>query len=118
MGKSRFVWVEDTLTGGLKSFPAWYQAAVGVVVDRQAGKAETYMRQNAPWTDQTSNARNGLRAFAGHTKRTHSLTLSHGVPYGISLEVRHSGRYSIIVPSLKVQGDQIMSTLKKLMETL
>jgi hypothetical protein len=40
------------------------------------------------------------------------------VPYGIWLEVRHSGKYAIIVPSLTVQGNEIMSTLKGLLERL
>lgn len=116
--RSRFVWVEDTLTGGLQKFPEWYSDAVTAVVDRQAGKAETYMRTNAPWRDQTSNARNGLRAFTQHTAKTHSLILSHGVPYGIWLEVRHSGKYAIIVPSLQPQGQEIMKTLNNLLERL
>lgn len=112
------IWVEDTLTGGLKAFPDWYSEAVTVVVERQAGKAETYMRQNAPWKDHTSNARNGLRAFTNHEAKRHSLILSHGMPYGIWLETRFAGRYAIIVPSLTIQGKEIMSTLKNLLERL
>lgn len=69
------------------------------------------MRDNAPWTDRTGNARNGLKAE--HQKqemRWHQLTLSHSVPYGIWLEVRWSGRYAILNPTLEKIGPELMRT--------
>lgn len=120
---AKTIWVEDTLTGKLKGFDDWFVDALDLTMQRQAGRAETYMRQNAPWTDQTSNARNGLRAFversgSNGTRRRRALVLSHGMPYGIWLETRFSGKYAIIVPSLNVQGKELMSTLSKILESL
>jgi hypothetical protein len=77
------------------------------------------MRQNAPWTDQTGNARNGLFAEAKHDwGRTHAIVLYHSVPYGIWLEVRHQGRYAIILPTAKEQGMAVMNTLRDLLRSI
>lgn len=62
--------------------------------------AESHMRENAPWTDRTGNARNGLRAHVvtGGTKT--AIVLHHSVPYGVFLEVRWGGKYAVIEPTI------------------
>lgn len=85
------------------------EAGVDLAFDAAVPRAESYMRENAPWTDQTGNARAGLRAR--HEKEPlvqHELILYHTMPYGIWLEVRWSGRYAIIVPTLQQMGPEVM----------
>lgn len=92
---------------------------VAGVVKRQAQIATGWMKSNAPWTDRTGAARNGLRAETEHIRRTsHSIILMHSVPYGIWLEVRFGGRYAVIVPALVDQGPKLMRTLNKLLSRL
>jgi hypothetical protein len=64
-------------------------------------EAVTYMKQNAPWTDRTGNARAGLHADARSmvNGKVFELILAHSVYYGIYLEVRFSGKYAIIMPT-------------------
>jgi hypothetical protein len=90
----------DTLTPALERFDASVHEAIRRTLEYWAARAVSQMRQNARWTDQTSNARNGLatRVFVGQDEA--ALVLFHTMPYGIWLEVRWSGRYAIIGPTL------------------
>lgn len=97
--------VFDSLTPNLQRLLPRIDAAVDIVFDEYESKAETYMRTHASWTDRTGNARAGL--FAQHDSEPmveHSLTLYHTMPYGYWLEVRWSGKYAIIGPSLAHLG--------------
>jgi hypothetical protein len=96
------------------------------VMERESTKVQDYARNNAPWHDQTGNARNGL--FAIYDSDTlhslngestiHRITLSHSVPYGIWLEVRWAGRYAIIVPTIQHYGAKIMDSIRGLISRL
>jgi hypothetical protein len=91
----------DTLTPSLKALLPKVDAAVDLVFDRYEAVAETYARTNAPWTDRTGNARNGL--FAQHDAEhmvKHELTVYGTMPYTFWLEVKWSGKYAIIGPTL------------------
>jgi hypothetical protein len=104
----RGVFEFDTLTPGLKHLLPAIDAGVDLAFDAMIPRAESYMRANAPWTDRTANARNGLRAV--HTKEpmvVHRLTVFHSMPYGVWLEVRWSGRYAILGPTMFFIGPQL-----------
>jgi hypothetical protein len=91
----------DTLTPNLKRLLPRVDAAVDLVFDRYEIEAETHARTNAPWHDNTGNARAGL--FAKHDKTPmveHSLTIYGTMPYTFWLEVRWSGKYAIIGPTM------------------
>ena len=91
----------DTLTPSLKKMLPAIDAGVDLAFDFMKPRAESTARSNASWTDRTGNARNGL--FADHDKIpmvVHQLTIYHTMPYGLWLEVRWSGRYAIIGPTM------------------
>lgn len=99
MARGNFVF--DSLTPSLQQLLPRIDAAVSLVFDTYEPVAETHMRTNAPWQDNTGNARNGL--FAQHDEEPmvrHRLTLYHTMPYGYWLEVRWSGKYAIIGPTM------------------
>ena len=74
---------------------------VMAIAQRRAPEIENWMKDNAPWTDRTANARQTLYTeVTDVTNQMVSLTLSHGVYYGIFLEVNNAGRYAIINPAL------------------
>jgi len=101
MPSRRGVFDFDTLTPALKRLLPVIDSGVDLAFDAVQPMAESYARENAPWTDRTSNARNGL--FATHDKVpmvVHRLIVYHTMPYGLWLEVRWSGRYAIIGPTL------------------
>ena len=75
---------------------------------------EGYAKQNAPWTDRTSNARQGLHSFSQALGReTVALYLAHGMDYGIYLETRFQGRYAIIWPTIEAHLDEIGRMLRR-----
>jgi hypothetical protein len=91
----------DSLSPALQELLPRVDAAVDFVFDRYEAEFETKMRQGASWTDRTGNARSGL--FAQHDKEPmvqHTLTLYGAMPYSIWLEVRWSGKYAIIGPTM------------------
>ncbi|AVD99631.1 hypothetical protein HWB51_gp013 [Mycobacterium phage Cuke] len=78
--------------------------------------AEKYMRENAPWQDQTTNARNGLHAEVESDFDTFwELLCAHSVFYGIYLETRFSGKYAIIMPTVIHFGNQMIQQMSRIM---
>jgi hypothetical protein len=91
----------DSLTPNLQRLLPRVDAAVDLVFDRYEVEAENHARTNAPWHDNTGNARAGL--FAQHDKTPmveHTLTIYGTMPYTFWLEVRWSGKYAIIGPTM------------------
>lgn len=87
---------------------------VAGVLKGYESRIESHMKINAPWTDRTGNARQGMRAeYEGERFGPHAVKLWGIMPYTIWLEVRFAGRYAIIVPSIAMFGPRIMATLNK-----
>src|SRR5207237_4453779 len=86
------------------------------VMQYQAPRCEAYMKTNAPWTDQTGNARSGLRAQAFNDGTNYGILLFHSVPYGLWLEVKYSGKYSLITPTIEAMGPQVMASCQRMLD--
>ena len=101
------------------------QRALYGVVKYWDGPAERYMKHNAPWTDRTTNARNGLFAIAQRSAQsiaasTFAIVLGHTVDYGIYLEAKpkDEGGRPIIWPTIKIYAPKVMKTLAKIMKRI
>jgi hypothetical protein len=110
------VFTADSLTPAIHRLPADVDRFLTGTMARYAPKVESYAKLNAPWTDQTTNARNGLLAVAAKNGDEHSITLAHRVPYGIFLEVRFAGKFAIILPTIEHFFPLVMNTLNRLLE--
>lgn len=132
---TRLVWEKDEITPNLLTLGPKLGVAIRGVMEYHAPRVQNHARVNAPWTDRTTNARSGLMAVpfggsggrerdsagrfvAGGGARTQGIVLFHSVPYGIWLEVAHSGQYAIILPTIQDQGPKVMRTLQNLMGRL
>ena len=86
------------------------------------GRIESHMKQKAPWHDRTTNARNGLTAFAAKTSTAGSfaILLVTTVTYGLYLELgtRFMHARPIIVPTLNAYGPKVIKTLTKILDRL
>lgn len=91
---------------------------IAVVVDRNAAWGQGWARTNAPWTDDTSAARNGLFAISKSLGGLHEILFSHSVNYGIWLEIANNGKYQIIMPAVRQTGSRLMADLRRLLEKL
>lgn len=110
----------SALDYNLKNFDPRARRAIGKVMQYQAGSSETWMRVNAPWTDRTTNARNGLFAVVDDSIsiNTWLLILSHTVSYGFWLEVLNNGQYAIVRPAWIRANREVMKRLSKVFELM
>lgn len=111
------LWVDRSLFHKVASLPPVIDRMVGNVMYFEAQNAQNRMRSEAPWTDRTANARQGLFARSGKAEGRYYIVLYHTVPYGIWLEIKNSGRYAIIEPSLQPTGHEVMLSLRSLFRT-
>jgi hypothetical protein len=113
------LFTRDTLTPRLRGLESEVDDIITAVFEYFATRAESEMRQNAPWQDQTANARNGLKVKAVHIPNVrHTLVLYHSMPYGLWLEVRWSGRYAIIAPTMQTTAPELASLLATALQRL
>lgn len=115
---SSITWTDKELFKNLDQAPAKLDAAMAAFTHHWSGQVEAYARTNAPWQDQTSNARNGLTAVPEVEPSRYSIVLFHRMPYGIWLEVRWSGRYAIILPTIQVMGREVMAGARDLLRRM
>jgi hypothetical protein len=76
------------------------------------------MKANAPWTDRTSVARNGLGAKAFKQGSRWVLNLFGRANYQIWLEVKYGGKNAIITPTFEIWGPRVMRSMTGLIERL
>lgn len=110
-----FTVTQDEITPNLRQMEPRLYSAIYAAMKFHGDRAEAFMRTNAPWQDQTGNARNTLSAEAFADDERFTLVLYHQMPYGVWLEVRWSGRYAIILPTLDRVGPEIMATIDGIM---
>jgi hypothetical protein len=90
------------------------EAATLRVAERMSREIEAWMRQNAPWTDRTGQARRLLQAeVIDVTGRAALIVLQHGTDYGsLYLETMQGGRFAIIGPALDYWSPRIMRAVQ------
>jgi hypothetical protein len=125
---SSFTFDASQIQRGLVQFDGRTHEYLLAISDYHAQRAQAEMRVNAPWTDRTGNARNGLFATPFGSRGTgvrgrsasgrftsggasYGIDLYHSVPYGIWLERAHAGRYAAIVPVLSSEGHKFMASV-------
>lgn len=88
----------------------------GVVQDymfKKAEELEIFMKSNHPWRNRTGNAEAGLSARLTSSRMNYvqTISLSHGVPYGVHLEYGMGRRFAIIEPTIRIKGPEIVDDL-------
>jgi hypothetical protein len=96
---------------GMQLYAGKVAVAVGILLEEAAQEIEQQMKAEAPWTDQTGAAREGLTAEVYHTAVRYGLRLYYTVDYGIWLEIAHNGEYAIIQPTMEEWGPKLMALL-------
>lgn len=117
--KTSYTMISNPIPDRLARLQAGLPAAVKAVMEYNANQGQNFMRENAPWTDRTGNARQGL--FARNFTRgplAYTIVLWHSVPYGIWLELANDRKYKIIEPAWRRTGQQVMADLNHLMRKI
>ena len=86
--------------------PEWDDVVADIFKDSEE-KLSSKAKTNAPWEDQTGEARAGLEAKATHDGGLITLSLYHTVEYGLWLEVIQNGRFATIMPTLEQEATGI-----------
>lgn len=112
-GKSRVRYDDRRLKANLKDYDQELDRALRFIMEYHAADGQARMKMNAPWTDRTSAARNGLFTVVEGENGKYTIVFSHSVNYGIWLEVKFSGRDAIIMPTVLDVGVELMDTIRR-----
>jgi hypothetical protein len=93
----------DRVLRTFSQYPTRFHAVARTVLTAQADIIETRMQAEHPWQNQTGEAERNLRCRLFDDGQRLRLRASHGVPYGIWLEVAHQGRYQVLQPTVRSQ---------------
>lgn len=100
----------------LKKLPGDIEKQIDKIFDYNAQWGTTWMKLNAPWTDNTGAARASLIAVAVSQSSSHTITVAHGVSYGIWLEVANSGKFQILGPAMRIIGQNVMKSMQGMLD--
>ena len=99
-----FIWRRrpETALGELtEAYVAAIRRGVLALAERYTGEIESWMKDNAPWTDRTGEARRTLHSEVLEiADQAVVIILGHGQDYGVFLELKFGGRDSVIFPAL------------------
>lgn len=117
MAKDMFDMDLSGLISGLNQLDRKTEFALDEFCERAAQGLEDYAKRNRKWTDRTGEARRRLTGKTFKVKKGRRIELSHGVDYGIWLEMANERKFAIIEPSIEQYGTkQIMPGFEKFME--
>jgi hypothetical protein len=88
------------------------------VAHQTAVDATAWMKEEAPWQDQTGAARAGLHVDELESPGVLTeLVFSHdtSLPYVVWLEIAHAGRFAIIAPAIDFWGPKLMMQVRRIM---
>ncbi|MCY6372463.1 hypothetical protein [Clostridium ganghwense] len=103
----------------LKEFTPRLKAALALDAQNIAMEMEKWAKENAPWEDRTAHARLFLKATV-KWKHTNELmiTISHGVDYGVYLELANEGKYAILEKAIQEFTPQFHEGWKKIVQSV
>ncbi len=114
-----FVWhtTPERAWGGLADeYARAIEDGVFALAQQYAIEIEAWMKDNAPWTDQTGNARQTMAAEAERlVGAAAQIILSYGVEYGLYLELSNGGAFSIIGPALDTFVPRVWADVQELL---
>jgi hypothetical protein len=108
-----FHW-EGDLQAKLNQFGPKIKRNMVAAAKYTAGQAESYMKSEAPWTDRSGAARNGLGTEVVVSTNKVAIVLYQSVEYGPFLEVRWGGKYAIIEPTMAAAGPIFLEALARM----
>jgi len=136
MAQSGIVWTKppSALNPAIVMYGNKVKAAVVAVAQFIGAKTESYAKANAPWTDRTANARQGLfyavdaegggevsgsanlggqeSEAIGVAKDVVGLYVSHSMTYGKYLELCNAGKYAVVMRTMEAHYGELMQMLK------
>lgn len=99
----------------LRGYGPRVRAAVHALGEQTAAQMEGQAKQNAPWTDRTGHARQGLFGYVLEDRDGEALRvrLAHSVHYGVYLELANQGRFAILQPTTSAATNDFFSAVRR-----
>ncbi len=117
MSKSKITFDYSDFTKQMTALNDKVDYAVQMLAKTDAGELRSYMQTNRPWTDRTGEAKRQLNAVVSKpSEHEIRITLSHGVYYGIWLELAHGKKYAILQPTLNTKGKEVIKDFEDLIK--
>lgn len=104
----------DKVIQNLNQWSERKQAATMGLLESWAARLAGTMKKEAPWTDRTSHARNGLSAKAVREDQGLTIHLFHTMEYGKWLELVRDGQNAILVPTRDKAASQVKASIERL----
>ncbi len=97
-----------------------YGRVINSFMSLTAADGEAHMKEKAPWRDSDGNrddrtpgeTRAALFTATNLAGPHKSILFSHGVEWGIWLEINNHGKDQIIMPTVAVMGKKLMKSLR------
>lgn len=99
--------ISNSLTSGIALAEVSFHEHLEEEVLNTAVDALNYAQSNAPWEDRTGDARAGLDVDVEWEGEVIVWSMFHSVDYGLYLETRWNGKFSIIMPTLEMFANQV-----------
>lgn len=99
--------ISDTIRPRLEKLDPQMREAIHMIFDYWKLTAESEMKAGARWTDRTGNARAGLISDVESQENQWTLYFASMATYGIWLEIRWSGKYAIVGPTMNSIGPKL-----------
>lgn len=110
---------ESSLSKNLDKMGTKLGAMILMYAATKASEIQAKMKVNRPWTDRTGMAKALLNTKVSQPNpELVRITLTHGVDYGIWLELANEQNYAIIAPTIREEAPRVISDLGDLMSKL
>lgn len=109
---------DSNLQQGLLELSPLVSTAVRMYAETVSKSFESYAKENRPWTDRTSRARQGLTGYVQETEKGYRVIIAHTVDYGIWLEMAKEKKYAILEPTVRLKGPEALNGMRHLLERL
>lgn len=113
MAKVKFTFNDKQIKDNLDRLSEEARRKISAIVNYEAAYAVGWMKENAPWTDDTGAARSGLNAIHFSFGNKDEILLAYSVHYGIWLEIANNRKYEILQSAMRVIGDKLMKDLER-----
>lgn len=105
----------DEVIKNLKEITPKLKRALYLDAQNISSKMEAWAKNNAVWTDQTSHARQFLRATVSWKNSDELMvSISHHVDYGVFLELCNEGKYAILEKSIAEFAPEFLKGWKEI----
>lgn len=105
MAKNGFTMNLDSLFEKISEFDEKFEFALTKYCEAAAEGLAGYAKEHRKWKDRTGDARKRLSGKTYKIPKGRRIELSHGVWYGIWLELANEKKYAVIKPSIRRYGN-------------